>query len=405
MSKGKLVAVCIVWLLILGVGVLAWRLLFVPNREAATLRDNKAKQEQLDQGRLDTLKGSSSLSRYHNEIDFHIDSFSGYAIIRSEEFKNQLAGRRIRLNLHDDAADYAARIRALQSGEAQLAVFTIDALVKTSADLGELPASIVCFVDETTGADAIVAYKAQIPNVDALNHSEIRFVLTPASPSETLARVVMARFELNNLPENPFIEVNDSREVLNRYKAAKPGDPRAYVLWEPFVSQMLKNPEMHVVVDSSRFPSAIVDVVVANRDFLLKNPTVVSDFVECYLRAVYHYRDRAKMVELVIRDAKETGSPLTDEDANKLVDGIWWKNTQENLAHVGFLSWQVPASRGRHDFQYHRGAAEHRRYCGRSNRWQAKFALLQPSLRGLAGFSSGGREGAGSRFQSGGAER
>ena len=89
------------------------------------------------------------------------------------------------MNLHDDGADYAARIRALQAGDAQLAVFTIDALLKASAELNEMPATIVALVDETTGADAIVAYKSKVPNIDALNAAETRFVLTPSSPSET----------------------------------------------------------------------------------------------------------------------------------------------------------------------------------------------------------------------------
>ena len=75
----------------------------------------------------------------------------------------------------------------------------------------------------------------------------------------------------------------------------------------------------------------------ANRDFVLKNHEVVKEVVECYLRSVYHYRERSDMIQLVSRDAKATGSPLADEEANKLVDGIWWKNTQENLAHTGHL--------------------------------------------------------------------
>ena len=283
MSKGKLFAVCIVWLVVLSVGVLVWKLLFAPVRQAAQDRD-----------RQDKLQGAGSPSRYRHGIDFHLDSFSGYAILRSEAFARELSGRGIRINLHDDAADYGARIRALQSGEAQLAVFTIDALIKTSADLGELPASIVAVVDETTGADAIVAYKSQVPNIDALNHAETRFVLTPASPSETLARVVMSRFNLDNLAEDPFQKVNDAGEVFEHYRRAKSTEPLAFVLWEPYVSQMLKNPQTHVVVDSSRFPSTIVDVIVANRDFLLKNPDVVKAFVECYLRTDWRYRHRAR---------------------------------------------------------------------------------------------------------------
>ncbi len=337
MSKGKLVAVCVVWLVLLGIGAAAWKLIFVPVRESAEHQQAQQQAAAQEKARRDKLQNAGAPSRYRHQISLHLDSFSGYAVIRSDTFSQQLAQRGIRLDLHDDAADYPARIRALQSGDAQFAVFTIDALIKTSAELGDLPATIVALVDETTGADAIVAYKAQIANVDGLNSADTRFVLTPDSPSETLARVVMSRFQLNNLAENPFIETRDAGEVFARYKQAKPTEKFAYVVWQPYVSQMLKNPLTHIVIDSSHFPSTIVDVIVANRDFVLKNPDVVKSVVEAYLTSVYQYRDRKDLVQLVTQDAKAAGEPLTGEEVDKLVDGIWWKNTQENLAHTGHL--------------------------------------------------------------------
>jgi len=336
-SKGKLLAVCVVWLLLLGVGVLAWKLIFVPSRQDEQLRQQGEQQQQAEQQRLARLKKGGSVSRYRHQVSFSLDSFSGYAVLRSEEFKRQLGSRNIRLDLHDDGADYLARIKALKSGDADMAVFTIDALVKVCSQINELPATIVAFIDETVGADAIVAYKQAVPDLDALNRAETRFVLTPNSPSETLARAVMSRFALDQLSAQPFEEVNDAQAVLDRYRQGRASDPVAYVLWEPFVSQILENPETHVVVDSSGFPSTIVDVIVAADDFWIKNPDVVKGLVEAYLRSLHRYRDRDAMVQLVTDDATKSGSPLSAEQAGKLVDGIWWKNTQENLAHMGFL--------------------------------------------------------------------
>ena len=337
MSKGKLLAVCVVWLLLLGVGVLVWRLAFAPRRQAEQERQQEEQQQRDERERLVRMKKGGTSSRYRDQVSFSLDSFSGYAVLRSQEFKRQLGDRDIRLVLHDDGADYLARIKALQSGDADMAVFTIDALVKVCAQVNELPATIVAFVDETTGADAIVAYKQAVPDLDALNRAETRFVLTPNSPSETLARAVMSRFALDQLSPHPFEEVDDAQAVFGRYRSGKASDPVAYVLWEPFVSQILKNPETHVLVDSAGFPSTIVDVIVAADDFWIKNPKVVKDLVECYLRSLHQYRERDAMVRLVMDDAAESGSPLSAEQAEKLVDGIWWKNTQENLAHMGFL--------------------------------------------------------------------
>ncbi len=322
MSKGKLLALTLVWLVIVAVAALAWRLIFVPARERARQQDHE-----------ELVEGTSGQSQYRSSLNLALDQFSGYAILRSPQFQEQLHEKRIKVNLMDDGANYTQRLRRLREGEVQLAAFTIDALIKSSAELGDLPAVIVAIIDETRGADAMVAYKNNVPNVDALNRPETRFVLTPNSPSETLARVVMTHFNLNRLPANPFVMTRGPADTLNRYRQAAANSPEVYVLWEPFVSQILENENMHVVVDSSRFRGYIVDVLVVSRDYLLKNPNVVRDIVGCYFTAAYHYRQ--EMVNLVQTDALQQEQTLTPEQAQRLVEGIRWQNTQENFAYFG----------------------------------------------------------------------
>ena len=322
MSKGKLLALTLVWLVIVAVLAVAWRWIYVPIRERARQQD----QEEL-------VEGTSGQSQYRFSLNLALDQFSGYAVLRSPQFQEQLHEKRIRVNLMDDGANYGQRLRRLREGEVQMAAFTIDALIKASAELGDLPAVIVAIIDETRGADAMVAYKQSVPNVDALNRPETRFVLTPDSPSETLARVVMTHFSLNRLPANPFVMTRGPEDTFNRYRQAAANSPEVYVIWEPFVSRILENENMHVVVDSSRFRGYIVDVLVVSRDYLLKNPDVVRDVVGCYFTAAYHHRQ--DMVSLVQADAQQQEQPLTPVQAQKLVEGIRWQNTQENFAYFG----------------------------------------------------------------------
>ncbi len=317
MSKGKLLAVCVVWLIIAAAIAGAYRLFIYPYYH----------------GNL--MAGTSSDSQYKHSVNLALDSFSGYAVLRSPFMKDELTKKRIRLNLQDDGADYGARIEALRNGQTQMAVFTIDALLKVSADIGDLPGTIVAIIDETRGADAVVAYKQAVPNIDALNRADMHFVLTPDSPSETLARVVRTHFNLDNLPEGnaAFVTANDAEAVYKVYRTANQSEPQAFVLWEPYVTKVLENPNTHIVADSSKFRGYIVDVLVVNRDFLLKNNDVVQEILGCYFRAAYNYRD--SMVDLVLADARLTGTPLNKKQAENLVKGIWWKNTQENFAHFG----------------------------------------------------------------------
>jgi len=356
MSKAKVLAVCIVWLLVLGTGAAVWRLVIAPAQqrdiakktaeeiaeEIKKAKEKKAAEEKKAKEKIDV---TGSPGRYKNTIKFHLDSFSGYAILRSPEFQNRLSTKGIRLKIIDDEADYTKRVEALSSGDADMAVITIDALIKVSADMKILPppASIVAIVDETTGADAVVGYKKQMPNLDALNHRDTKFVLTPNSPSETLARVIMSRFKLDKLSTNPFVEAKDANDVFLRYQKSKPADRQVYVLWEPYVTRITSsNPKTHILVDSSKFASTIVDVIVVNRDFLSKKEGVAKDFVQAYLHSVYQFRNDSKLIPWVVKDANTNKSDdqptLTAMQARKLVDGIWWKNTRENLAHMGIVS-------------------------------------------------------------------
>lgn len=320
MSKGKLVAVSIIWLLVIAGLAAAWRLVVAPTLS----------------GRL--LDGTGSQSQYDHRVSVALDSFSGYAIVRSPEFRKCLVEQKIRLELEDDGADYLQRIKELDRGRTDMAVFTIDALLKVSDHLGKSPATIVAVIDETRGADAMVAYQSKFPNVDALNHADTRFVLTPDSPSETLARVIMAQFKLDKLPKQPFIPVADAQEVYRRFRTASHDDPHLYVLWEPFVSKIRQNPNTIVLASTEQTRGYIVDVLVANRKFLVDNPDVVQEVLACYFRTVYEYRDR--MPELVYEDAKRTETPLSRKEADNVVQGIRWRNTQENFAHMGLVDNQ-----------------------------------------------------------------
>jgi len=195
-------------------------------------------------------------------------------------------------------------------------------------------------VDETVGADACIAYKRAVPNIDALNNPDTRFVVTRNSPSETLARVVMSEFNLPELDDDPWIAADGAADVYAKFRAAAGStEPRAYVLWEPYVSKALRSGDAHVLIDSSKFSGYIVDVLVAQREFLKDNEPMVRTVVESYLRAAYQARrESANLATLVASDARLQGEPLADEDAEKLANTVWWKSTQENYAHLGIDS-------------------------------------------------------------------
>lgn len=173
-------------------------------------------------------------------------------------------------------------------------------------------------------------------SLDSLNDPATKFVITPDSPSEMLARVVQHSFNLDRVGADPFIKVNGPSELLDRFKASKPGEKLLFCGWEPTVTQMTANGQYKKLIDSSKFRGYIVDVLVVSRDFLAKNEDVVRSVLESYFRA--NYNQRPKMPELVAQDAASSGTTLTPDQVKAVVDGIRWRNTQENYAHFGITS-------------------------------------------------------------------
>jgi len=283
----------------------------------------------------DLVSGTGSESQYDHVVTLNLDSFSGYAALRAPAFDDNLRSRGIKVTRVDDGADYGARLKAIKRGKAQFAVFTIDALLKASAEMGDTPATVVAVIDETAGADAIVAYKDAVPDLRALDDPSAQLVLTEASPSEFLGRVAIAEFGLTQLPTR-WDGQDGAEAVYKKLKSGSRTEKRAYVLWEPFKSKALQDPDVHVLFDSSRLSGYIVDVLVVERQYLLDHPEVVQHVVEAYLQTQYQYGRSSTSLEALVRDdARRTGAPLDEAQARSIVEGIRWRNTLENYAHFG----------------------------------------------------------------------
>ncbi len=223
----------------------------------------------------------------------------------------------------------------MAKGQLQMALFPADAFIKVSAQQESFPATIIAIVDETRGATrwyiqiAISEYRLV---ESARTQGLCWFPIHPAKhwPESSCMTLIS-----ESLAMKPFSAVSSPTEVIERYRKATPASDEVFITWEPYVSQLLVNDQLHVLVDSSRFTGYIVDCLVVSRDFLLKNPSTVETFLECYFRALYEYDNREALVRLVLDDVKKTKVELTREQAVRLVEGIEWKNTQENFAHMG----------------------------------------------------------------------
>lgn len=325
----KILIVGGIWLFLLACAAVGFRYWWTPKQE-------RQAQEKAVAEKQETINRTTTPSRYSHSMTFAVDSFSGYAPFRSAFFKEEAAKFGILIDVKDDGGNYTQRLKDLADGKIDMAVFTIDALVKCSAELGDIPVSIVAIADESKGADAMIAAGKTYPNIDALNNPETRIVCAGSSPSEAMGRVIMAHFNLDRLNPNPFEFKASAEEVFKDYRASKPGDKKVFILWEPYVSKIADNPDYHILIDSSKFRGYIVDVIVARRGYLVKNQDQVEQIVKSYFTTVFNYRNT--MPDMITEDSRLSGDPLKPNQVERLCKQIWWKNTQENFGHFGLDS-------------------------------------------------------------------
>ena len=267
------------------------------------------------------------------------DNFSGYAPLRSDDVRADLKAQGIKLEFTDDGADYAKRVAALKSGEANLAVFTIDTYVKAGADFGSFPGTIVMGIDESVGADGCVAHFGADGKPPAtLDTPGTKFYGVAGSPSEFLARVIRSELSFGNLGEGWFVDEKTSAAVYNDFRVDT--DPtHLYCTWEPGLQQLLAEPGAYLVYDTSKVSEYVVDVLVARREFLAEHPDVVRAVAMAEQRANHRFsRDPAALTALLVADAKATkADKLTDAKAADVARGIRWTNVQENFARFDLL--------------------------------------------------------------------
>lgn len=315
----------ILWLVIIGGIAVSIRYFILPKYK-------EKKQESL-------ALQTGSTGKYKHTVRIAADSFSGYCFLRSPEMEKRLSQQGIKLLVIDDGADYKKRIKALSDGEIELAAFPINSFIQCGAQLGEFPASIVYIIDETKGADAIIAHKNSIANINDLNSTDARIVLTPDSPSEFLARVMIASFDLPNLSkDNWMIKADGSSDVYKKFRGESNKPLFAYAMWEPDVSKALKEQDSYVLIDSSKVQGYIVDSLVVQREFLIENYDVVKSVIESYARTVYS--NQHNMIDVIISDSDLIGDSINKTEAQNMVNGIMWKNTLENYAHFGVQEGQ-----------------------------------------------------------------
>jgi outer membrane protein OmpA-like peptidoglycan-associated protein/ABC-type amino acid transport substrate-binding protein len=230
------------------------------------------------------------------------DDWLGYLIFRSRRFQKEMQQMHLGAR-YELVFDFKERFRGLEKGECDFVAATIDSYLANGQESG-FPGVIAWVIDESYGADAIIG-GPKVKSVDALNRPELKGAFVGFSPSEFLLKAQVANFRMSALlPRIPGFRMDKEEDA---YAALAKGQADFAVLWEPFVSEALKEiNDTTRLLDSSQTKGIVVDVAIASRKALASDPELANKVARAYFTTLHYYLDHAdEFRELAAADSKK----------------------------------------------------------------------------------------------------
>ncbi len=134
----------IVWICVLFICVFMYKHWWTP------IKEYKNQQRAIEENQA-TIEKTSAPFRYQNVARIGADKFAGYGPFRSSTFTEQCNSYSLSVDFQDDYEDCSQKIKDIKDAKLDLAVISIDKLVKCSADLKDFPATIVAVLSESKG--------------------------------------------------------------------------------------------------------------------------------------------------------------------------------------------------------------------------------------------------------------
>ncbi len=270
-------------------------------------------------------KETSDADKTKGKIRVALDNWVGYFVLNSPEMKEAMRRSGYVLICEDDNADYAGRMKKLKDGDIDFAVATVDSFILNAAELN-YPGAIVMVIDESKGGDAILAVKSRVSGLDDIKgRTDIRVAFTPDSPSHHLAKAAAEHFSVPELlPSGSLrIETEGSQKAMEKLLS---GQADVAICWEPDVSRALSDENIVKILGSEDTERLIVDILVASRKTIAKNPEMTGILLGNYFRVLKKYRSDQDL--LVRHVKKQTG--LSEEQVESMLKGVHWVNFNEN---------------------------------------------------------------------------
>jgi len=213
---------------------------------------------------------------------------------------------------------------ALAAGRLDGVVSTIDTMVlylKTGKEY-----QYVLALDDSAGGDGIVARK-EIKSVKDLKGKKV--AVNEGSVSQFFLNVILKD---SGMSQKDIEVVNMKQGDAGAAFVAEKVD--AAVTWEPWLTKSKNAPHGQILVDSSKTPGLISDVLIFPREVIAKRGKEIQGVVNAWNKAVAYYeKNKPESLEIM---SKGLGDWLKDPKVfAETLDGVKFYNRDGNLKFFG----------------------------------------------------------------------
>jgi outer membrane protein OmpA-like peptidoglycan-associated protein/ABC-type amino acid transport substrate-binding protein len=294
--------------------------------------------------------GSGPLGGADNPLKVSIVSFHGYApalVANGNSLTTQAnsiyaaKGTNVQFVIQDDIPTLAT---IFESGAAQCAWRTSDFWAQEQPNLRNagLDGRAVMIVDNTQGADAVIAKDPAIRTVEDLAGRSIAVLQFTPSHGMLIDAIENSSMTARKKESVKFVFINAEEGTAGVRAALESGNVDAAALWDPDLALALRNVKgARVVYSTKTATNLIFDVMVCDSRVLAKaeNLPVIQGFVDGWMEGVTQARANPdNAVDALVNTeeffkllAKQEGKPFIKNLFNNLV----WTGLEDNARILG----------------------------------------------------------------------
>lgn len=339
-------------IVLVGSGSVLWNL--YKNRKAEGGDEGSVAAAQTDGGKTSSAaayagKGDGPLGSAGNPLKVSIVSFHGYApalVANGQSLKTRSGsifdkeGLSVEFVIQDDIPTIAT---IFEAGTAQCVWRTSDFWAQEQPNLRNSghDAKAVMIVDNTRGADAIIARDPSIRKVEDLAGKKVALLQFTPSHGMTIDAVDNSSLSARRKQSIEYVFIAAEDGLGGVRAALESGSVDAAVLWDPDLSLALRATKGHVVYSTKTASNLIFDVIVCDQRVLddAQGAAAVQKLVTGWMKGV----DAAKAdpdgaVDALVATeefftllAKDEGKPFV----KGLFDNLLWTGVADNARILG----------------------------------------------------------------------